>query len=46
VTDPSFPADVDTPDGFDPDSVIERWKEIEEEECAVSPDSGRNGGDS
>jgi len=41
VTDPSFPADVDTPD-----SVIERWKEIEEEECAVSPDSGRNGGDS
>jgi hypothetical protein len=36
-TDPGIPQDATTPDGFDPDSVIERWREIEEEGCAVSP---------
>jgi hypothetical protein len=29
MTDPSG-LDDDTPDGFDPESVIERWAEIEE----------------
>jgi hypothetical protein len=43
-TDPGVPVDATTPDGFDPDSVIERWGEIEEEDCAVSPGSGQEGG--
>lgn len=42
MTDPSFPADVDTPGGFDAEAVIERWKEIEERGHAI-PDGGHSG---
>lgn len=30
--------DADTPDGFDPESVIERWREIEERGHPLGPD--------
>lgn len=42
MTDPSFPADVDTPGGFDAEVVIERWKEIEERGRAI-PDGETDG---
>jgi len=34
--------DDDTPDGFDPDKVIERWEELEELGYAIIPEDSED----